>query len=253
MSHHEETAQDENPTRKPWFVICGVLVALLVAVALVLMLLPSGDDRQASEATATTAPSTAPSAAPAGDESICGLDATGGATLTKAPKDLTWKPIRSLYLPSSKTHGPGVVDETSQVRSCFARTPEGALLAATSMLGASADPDVLVASIKDRGVDSPGKTVALGKAQQRASSGDSTVPPMEVAGFRVLSFTKDAATVEVVFAIDTGSEKVYQTMGADMVWQDGDWKFVFADDGSGGPTGARVSDLSNYVKWSRNG
>ena len=253
MSYQEEESGELSPWwSKRGFFICAILVALLVAVALVMLLMPSNKDDESASAPATSA--SASSAAGPGDEaSTCGLKATGGQTLTKAPKDVTWAPLRNLELPASKTHGPGKVDPTTQVRSCFARTPDGALRAATAMLGSSADPDVRVKTIEQRGVDSPGKTVALGKAQERASSGERTMPPMKIEGFRVVSFTKNAATVEVVVGADTGSETVHQATSADMVWQDGDWKFVFADDGSGGAMGSQVSDLSNYVKWGSNG
>lgn len=251
MSSSDEAPQEHNTWwSKPGFLICAILLALLVAVTLVLVLFPSKKDEDPTSAAAPTSSSSAPAAS---GGSVCGLDATGGTTLTKAPKDVTWTAQRSLYLPTSKEHGPGQTDPSSQVRTCFSRTPEGALLSATSMLGSSTDPNLLVETLQARGVDSPGKTIAVGKAQQRASSGDQTIPPMEIEGFRVLSFTKDAATVEVVVGVDTGSEKVHRATAADMVWQDGDWKFTFADDGSGGPTGSQVSDLSNYVRWSSNG
>ena len=54
-------------------------------------------------------------------------------------------------------------------------------------------------------------------------------------------------------SVDDGSQELYQTTSADMVWEDGDWKFKFGDDGSGGAVSAQVSDLSNYVKWDQNG
>lgn len=253
MSYQEEESGEHSPWwSKRGFFISAILVALLVAVTLVMLFLPSNDEDDSASAPATSA-ATSSSSTSGDGASTCGLKAEGGQTLTKAPKDVKWQPLRNLELPVSETHGPGTVDAATQVRSCFARTPEGALLAATWMLGSSADPDVMVKTIDERGVDSAGKTVALGKAQERASSGDRTMPPMKIEGFRVVSFTKNAATVEVVVGADTGTETVHQTTSADMVWQDGDWKFVFADDGSGGATGSQVSDLSNYVKWGSNG
>ena len=72
---------------------------------------------------------------------------------------------------------------------------------------------------------------------------------MEVAGFRLLSYAEDKATVEVVLAADDGTEQVYTTTATDMVWHNGDWHFALQDDGTGGPVSGRVSDLSGYVEW----
>lgn len=252
MSSQDENGSDEKNWKKPSFVVSGILVALVVAISLVLLIFPSSKDEGSSEEVATQPQDSSPTGSRNG-KSVCGLDATGGTTLTKAPKKVEWEPIRSLYIPVSDEHGPGVVDEATQVRTCFSRTPEGALFSAVSMLGASADPELLVETIETRGADSPGKTIALGQAQERASQSDQTMPPMEVAGFRILSFSEDAASVEVVMSVDDGSQELYQTTSADMVWEDGDWKFKFGDDGSGGAVSAQVSDLSNYVKWDQNG
>lgn len=252
MSSQDENGPDEKNWKKISFVVSGILVALLVAISLVLLILPSNDNEGSSNEVATQ-PRESQQTGTADGKSVCGLDATGGKTLTKAPKDVEWEPIRSLYVPTSEEHGPGVVDESTQVRSCFSRTPEGALLSAVSMLGASADPELLVDTIQARGAESPGKTIALGQAQERASQNDQTMPPMEVAGFRILSFSEDAASVEVVMSVDDGTQDLYQTTSADMEWQDGDWKFKFGDDGSGGAVSSQVSDLSNYVKWDQNG
>ena len=180
---------------------------------------------------------------------MCGLDATGGTTLTKAPEDVEWTALGAIYAPSSEEHGPGSVDSDTGVRSCYSHTPEGALLAATNMLAASGDPELLLETTRKLGMDSPGKEVSIGRIQEQIAEGGSSSVPVQIAGFRLLSYTEDAATVEVVAAADDGSEKVYITTSGDLVWHNGDWHFVYGDDGSGGPVSGRVSDLSGYIPW----
>ena len=98
-------------------------------------------------------------------------------------------------------------------------------------------------------MEGPGKDISIGNVQQRVAANDTTSVPVEVAGFRLLSYTEDKATVEVVLAADDGTEKVYSTTATDMVWHEGDWHFALQDDGSGGPVSGRVSDLSGYIAW----
>ena len=95
----------------------------------------------------------------------------------------------------------------------------------------------------------PGKDIAVGQVQQRVSAGDASTVPVEVAGFRLLSYTGERATVEVVLAGDDGTEKTYITSSADLMWQDGDWHFALQDNGDTGPVSGRVSDLNRYIEW----
>src|SRR3954453_21528783 len=107
----------------PRFVVSAVVVALLTAVGLALAVWPGPAAAPALE----TAPPASP--VPAGSGSVCGLNATGGRTLTKAPR-VAWEPIGATDAPSSAEHGPGRIDGMTRVRSCYSHTPEGALLAA---------------------------------------------------------------------------------------------------------------------------
>ena len=242
----DQIETDDNSTwwKAPRFLISTVLVALLIVLGVVLWLWPDGEEpTQAAPAPATTAEPVA------GGESTCGLDATGGTTLTKAPEDVEWSALGAIYAPSSEEHGPGTVDESTGVRSCYSHTPEGALLATTNMLTASSDPELLLETTRKLGVESPGKEVAIGGLQERVAEGDNSSVPVQIAGFRLLSYTGDKATVEVVAAVDDGTEKIYITTAGDLVWNEGDWRFQFQDDGSGGPVSGRVSDLSGYIEW----
>ena len=242
----DHIAADDNSTwwRTPRFLISAVLVSLLIVLGIALWLWPDAESpSQAAPAPATTADPIS------GEESVCGLDATGGTTLTKAPEDVEWSALGAIYAPSSEEHGPGTVDSDTGVRSCFSHTPEGALLASTNMLVSGSDPQVLLDTIRARVMDGPGKDISIGNVQQRVAANDTTSVPVEVAGFRLLSYTEDKATVEVVLAADDGTEKVYSTTATDMVWHEGDWHFALQDDGSGGPVSGRVSDLSGYIAW----
>ena len=244
MTDQIETDDNNTWWKAPRFLISAVLVALLIVLGIVLWLWPDGEEpTQAAPAPATTAEPVS------GEESVCGLDATGGTTLTKAPEDVEWTALGAIYAPSSEEHGPGTVDESTGVRSCYSHTPEGALLATTNILTSGNDPQLLLDTIKAQAVDGPGRDVAIGQVQQRLSSGDTATVPLEVGGFRLLSYTADKASVEVVVAADDGTEDIYMTTGVDLVWTEGDWHVYFQENGDPGPVSGQVSDLSGYIEW----
>lgn len=235
---------------RPVFVVCASLVALGIILAIVLPLWPDGGDDSASAEPSPTAAPDAPSqdAGDSDSESVCGLDASDDTTLTSAP-DAEWgSSVGGIMLPSSEDHGPGVHDESNDVRSCFSHSPEGAVLAATNLVGASGDPDVLAETIEQRSVDSTGKDVAL----EQAANGGGGAPPIQVAGFRLLNYSEDQATVEVVVEVQGGGDSTLLTTGADLVWTNGDWYATYDDDGSGGPVAGEVSNLSGYTTWGPN-
>ncbi|MEX5297027.1 hypothetical protein QYM41_17265 [Kocuria sp. CPCC 205268] len=244
MTDHIETDDNSTWWKTPRFLISAVLVAMLIVLGVVLWLWPDGEEpTQAAPAPATTAEPVA------GGESECGLDATSGTTLTKAPEDVEWTALGAIYAPSSEEHGPGTVDKSTGVRSCYSHTPEGALLTTANMLASSNDPQLLLDTLKELAIEGPGKDIAVGQVQQRVSAGDASTVPVEVAGFRLLSYTGERATVEVVLAGDDGTEKTYITSSADLMWQDGDWRFALQDNGDTGPVSGQVSDLNGYIEW----
>lgn len=238
----------------PKFVVSAVAVILLVIAGIILFVVV-GNDEQSDAAPPAQPPATSsstsstPTAEVTAEESVCGLDATGGTTLTAAPADVEWEFLGGIAAPKSAEHGPGVVDEQTGVRSCYSHTPEGALLSLAGRIAASGDGELLLNTTEALSLDGPGKDVDLQLVRNRLAEGASTSPPIEIAGFRLLSYSDDQATVEIVGSVDTGTELLYITSSAIMTWHEGDWYIRYNDDGSSGPVEGRVSDLSGYVPW----
>lgn len=246
-----ETEETENVWwAAPRFLMSAVAVLLLIIVGIILFVWVGNDDESdAAPPAQTQAATPTPSASLASsDESVCGLDATGGTTLTSAPGDVEWEFIGGIAAPKSAEHGPGVVDEQTGIRSCYSHTPEGALLAAAGQAASSGDPELYLETVRALSVDGPGKDLTIERAQRSISEGGAN-PPIEIAGFRLLSYTGDEATVEIVASADSGAELVYFTSSAVMQWTNGDWYTKYKDDGSSGPVDGEVSDLSGYITW----
>jgi hypothetical protein len=76
MSQSTESTTESNPFTKPGFIIAAALVVALIAAAVVIFLLPKGQDNaQPAPGTAASAnPATAsPSATAVAGKSVCGL------------------------------------------------------------------------------------------------------------------------------------------------------------------------------------
>ncbi|MCU1633059.1 MAG: hypothetical protein JWM61_1711 [Micrococcaceae bacterium] len=238
----------------PRFLISAVAVLLLIIIGIIAFVWMGNDDEsEAAPPVQTQAASPTPSTSSvAPNESACGLDSAEGTTLTAAPEDVEWEFLGGIAAPRSAEHGPGVVDEQTGVRSCYSHTPEGALLAATGRLAASGNTELLLETTRALSLEGPGKDIGIERIQRRIDSGSTTTPPIEIEGFRLLSYNNDEATVEVVASGDSGSELIYYTTSVVMGWHQGDWYLKYEDDGSAGPVDGQISDLSGYSPWGPN-
>ena len=240
---------------KPTFIISAIAVILLIGTGIILFTFLGNEEETeaAPPAQPETTSHSAASAEPSSAESVCGLDATGGTTLTSAPENVEWEFLGGIAAPKSTEHGPGIVDEQTGVRSCYSHTPEGALLAVTGMLAASGNTELLIETTRALVLEGPGKQQTLDSLEDRLDGGNTSSVPIEVAGFRLLSYSPERATVEVVLAADSSEGGIYQTTASDIVWSDGDWYFNLDADGSGGPIDGQITDLSGYIPWGPTG
>ena len=221
----DQIETDDNSTwwKTPRFLISAVLVAMLIVLGVVLWLWPDGEEpTQAAPAPATTAEPVA------GGESDVrsgrhrrhhAHEGARGRRMDRPGRDLRTvlggartghrrrvNGCALLLLPHS---GRGVAERRrtcwppAMIPQLLLDTTQGAWhWTARARTSHRADP-------------------TAHRGERRSTT------PVQIAGFRLLSYTGDKATVEVVAAADDGSEKTYITSSADMVWQDGDWRFVF--------------------------
>lgn len=224
-------------------IVVGVLVGLVVVlgVALVLSNLPGGSGEQPASGTSSTSVTSSPAATD--PSSFCGLkDVAMDGTVAAAPSAI-WSLLGTMAVPAIEGQGPGKVEEDGY-RSCFARTPTGALLAAAnySMMG-SYGP--LQAKFYTNGVaPGPGRDAMVRSLETAVEGGTGGV---QIAGFRVLRYDGNNADVEMAIKVDTG---VMVAMVLNLRWVERDWKFMLADDGSALSPVVQIRTLEGYVPWS---
>jgi len=237
MSGGEEaTPNPENPFTRPWFLVSAGVVVLVLILAVVYALLPPVGAAPSRQPTSpSTSGSTEPSAASGG--SVCGLP-EGKPTIPGPGLASKWELIGKTAAPTAPAEfGPGKVSSDG-VRTCFAHNPTGALYAAANFAGYSAEgkPEVLFQDL-----------AAKGPARDRYLTAPPTFTPrdgtlsMQIAAFRVVSYTNDLAVLEIGIG---GSNGVKLSAPYTLKWEDGDWKVIVTE-----TQPSQVENFSNMVPW----
>lgn len=139
--------------------------------------------------------------------------------------DLTWKPHSSVETPFSRAHGPRVT-EGGWSRG-FARTPQGAVLAAIHIIfqtnGGGVPRAAQEAALAEQVV---GAEADHYRERSLASAGPAEgIERVVLEAYRIISYTEHAAKVEfTTAAVKEQVERAGTTV--DVVWQDGDWRMV---------------------------
>ena len=249
MSQSTESTTESNPFTKPGFIIAAALVVALIAAAVVIFLLPKGQDpaQPAPAASPDSASATPTKSADAAGKSICGLPSSTETALGTAPKS-KWELVGKMAVPTDpKTSGPGLTDADG-FRSCFAHSPAGALYSAMNVgaLGSAGSPQLEVKLADKLLVPGNGRDAAMKEAaSSSASSGSDTT--IQVKGFSIKSYTASEANVDLAF--ETNKGVLVHTI-LSMRWMDGDWKVKPADDGVTFSGVSQLSDLSGFILWS---
>lgn len=247
MSLDDETTQ-QSPFRRPGWIAAAVVVGLLAVAAVVVWIVsslsPSNDPEPAPAPSTSSTSAPAPSEGAEGGSSVCGLDLVEmSGTLETAPAT-TWDYAGTTPFPVSDEFGPADTTD-SGIKTCFARTPEGAALAASVGVGYLMNPETI----------QPWRESALAKGPIRDQVLDT--PPTEdvssevrseVTAFRLLSYDGDSARVDVGVTVTGNGNTAYLSIVMPLIWEDGDWKVNYSEsDLTERP--AQLPNLAGYIYW----
>jgi len=230
---------------KPAAVGAIIVVALVVIVVLFSTLLgvfapaKNNDQGSASEPTPTQ------SAAAAAD-GPCNVKVTDSSSTPRIPSDLTWKTGQEgLTWPVSKSVGP--TKTVDGFDACFARSPLGAALAATTAIYDQYGTHSAAESLDFYIADSTGKEKSLAVAPQQSDPEQMRSSGMNPAGFSIDAFTKNRVELTLVYSYPASSTGYYG-MPMTMTWVDGDWKIAVLDNGATSNAGTTPSD-GDFIRW----
>lgn len=261
------TLTPQAPHRRPTRFELVMAVVALALVAGGVWLLFGPQHRPHPATTATTRP--ALSAGP-GRSSIRGT--TSPRRVVQGGVDLSgvaWRDFHGVRLPYSSANGPAVTHGDRAWG--FADTPGGAVFAAVHIgvrANAQWGPDIYGPTVAGQ-VDGPDKAALEDQldsayAQLADGTGDSSGGPVGRAyaveeGFRVESFTPDAATVDVVTA-GPGNDgtTVRAATRIQLIWrgsdrpgsgQRGDWRVLAPPGGDWGASAHVITSLDGYQSF----
>jgi hypothetical protein len=230
---------ERSPWSRPSVLLSGAFLLALVLLGLVVAATNggrSGPGHSANTATRAAGHTAGPAAAGASvPASGCGLAAGGQTVPSSRPPAARWGTVGSMQVPQNPAvYGP---QRTTGIwNACFARNPSGALLAAVNFYGESTTGQPEATVMRRYAVGAPSD---LGSNAGLDSGG-----PVQLAGYHYDSYTPSRAQISLVF---TGPQGKQAAVVTSMVWQRGDWKYVFPPGGM--PAYQVVTDLTGYVAW----
>lgn len=164
------------------------------------------------------------------------LTAPTTVTVTNViPTDVTWQLSNLVAVPVSASAGPTKTSPEG-IRSGFAHSPSGALLAAANWSAGYAQtipaPETGPALVEQRMMNWPGHAQALAAARD-AMTGPAIQSNVvfQIAGFRFLSYDGSHATLLIAKQITQAHQGYADYIS--LVWADDDWKIIPAVDGNG--------------------
>ncbi|WP_410786725.1 hypothetical protein [Kribbella sp. C-35] len=167
-----------------------------------------------------------------------------------APTAVTWQFEGAMLIPLQVAAGPASTSP-SGVRSCFAHSPTGAVLAAMVLLGQLQNQAVGISALKARVVPGPGRDAAIAASQQAAKTPKTANGEVQFAAFKVLDYPPNATRTIIQVVADLNN-KAYGAMPVTLRWYKGDWYVELQEDGTlnGSVEPDILSSLSGYVRFS---
>jgi cytoskeletal protein RodZ len=203
----------------------------------------------------TNPPATPPSEEPTGKPTARPTPGVGGCRSTPknvqiprtTPTAVTWEFEADMLIPTQQEGGPAVMDSAG-VRSCFAHSPTGAVLAALVTLGQIRNPELTMSVLRQRFVSNAGLKVALAEGKATPPTAGPTHTPSQFTAFKVIDYLPQRAIIQI--AVQFGDTKV-AAIPVTMVWAQGDWRAVLQTDGSfnGATEPDLLQSLTGYVRF----
>lgn len=232
---------NSNPAAVAAIVITVLVVVVVLLSTLLGVFAPANNgDQGSANKVAPTRSATAEADGP------CNVKVTDTSSTPKIPADLTWKTGQEgLTWPVSKSVGP--TKTVDRFDACFARSPLGAALAATTAIYDQYGKHSAADSLNFYIAESAGKKKSLAVAPQQSDAEQMRSSGMNPAGFSIDAFTKNRVELTLVYSYPSSSTGYYG-MPMSMVWVDGDWKISVLDNGATSNTGTTPSD-GDFIRW----
>lgn len=230
------------------FILSGAFLAAIAVMALIIAVDSGGDDSGSKQPTPTAQPSSSGGQAAPGAPGCAPTD-TSQQIPASAPSGVSWQVYKGMVMPVSAAAGPLVVN--GDVARCYARTPTGALIAATQIGFRYAVADNWRA-VAAQLIDGPGKTVWR---QNRSASPHPSAPQQgevgQIAGYRFLTYSPDVAVIQLAYrnSIRNSDLPSFFAGSYSLRWQGGDWRLQLQPSGTASIEAPNTESLDGYTPW----
>lgn len=162
---------------------------------------------------------------------------------TEAPPVDGWAQVGLAAAPTSEDYGPYV--QEGELWTCYEHSPTGALLATTYVWSAMGN----VAGFAETWIEPGGFQDSVIEQEQSSESAEVS-GTMTVAGYRYVSYTPDAAVVDVAVEYSNTEGTAYLAMRIALKWDEDRW---VVDPDALGDDYTPLETLDGYVKWGSDG
>jgi hypothetical protein len=251
MAADENNETSESPFTRPGFIVSAVVVAVVLVLGAILgtvgIVNATRDEPTAAPATTTSEEGpeepSEPVEEPAAGASICGLKGEVlEGTVDEAPA-AEWEFQGTIAYPTAEEFGPGKTDENG-VRSCFQHSPEGALFMAANAMSQSSYPETYEPWLRYALSEGPNREAMLA---EDAAPSDMQGTRIQITGYRVLDYSGDAATIDLLTSATTEGQSAEVSAVLHLVWENGDWR-VDSNQAEGVDVGTATS-TGGYTAW----
>ncbi|GAA2148884.1 hypothetical protein [Actinomadura napierensis] len=233
-----------SPFRRPGFILAAGFLTVIILLGVLVAMTRGGSGGSPGS---TNPPPTGRQSGAAGgtNSAACQPADTNQQVPTTAPPGVTWELFQAIALPVSPNAGPLI--RKGDIRSCYAHTPTGALIAAAQISARITYSSNWRAISEQQLTNSAGKAVFL---KDRATHGAN--PPLQAgdvaqyAGFKFITYGPDTAVISLANRIDSTA---WIASTATVKWQGDDWKLELQSDGSPSTEGQQLASLDGYIRW----
>jgi hypothetical protein len=162
----------------------------------------------------------------------CNFPVPASADLvTIAPPDVSWALAGSMASPSSVLAGPA---KPGLIPGCYARSPQGALMAAANWITTMQNPKVdKVEAVKALVAHTGGYEQFLANFEGAGTAAGDDPSVQQIAAFRMIFFDQSHAEMEIVNRATSGNSPGFMaSVVYVLVWENDDWKIAPVLDGN---------------------